>query len=171
MPGRDVHWPVGSVIGAVSVSRADARSAEEWLTEVIWGALGGLLGAALPDMLEPADTPRHRGGAHSVLAGLTAIWINQQARRLRGQWLEEAETCRHMARQYPSWSAETRYWRDREARLRSASGFVAGVSPGYLSHLLLDSQTPAGIPLVGTSTGYRPVKARRRAGGITAGCR
>ena len=36
--------------------------------------VGGLVGSMLPDALEPAFDPNHRGLAHSCVAGGTMVW-------------------------------------------------------------------------------------------------
>jgi len=39
-----------------------------FLTEAFGGALGGWMGGALPDVIEPANSPNHRQTAHSWAA-------------------------------------------------------------------------------------------------------
>jgi len=81
---------------------------------------GGILGAKLPDVLEPAIHSHHRAFCHSLVVLGGAAWaifkILEWPRDTPGQRLLRATTL--------------------------------GVLLGYCSHLVLDSGTPRSIPLI-----------------------
>jgi len=80
MPCRARHLKIGILIGAVGGGTYSAvrqyqdlqyhSQGEFDISEVLWGAAkGGVVGgvgAAVPDILEPAITPNHRGFFHSA---------------------------------------------------------------------------------------------------------
>jgi membrane-bound metal-dependent hydrolase YbcI (DUF457 family) len=115
--------------------------------EIIGGALGGSLGARLPDYLEPATSSWHRGPAHSWVA----IGISTRSMR-------EMRKCSHYCRQRAAYYLALRsancssilalLYALIEAFWRAASGFLSGLAAGYISHLALDAFTPRGIPLL-----------------------
>ncbi len=87
-----------------------------WASALI-GACGGFVGSMIPDVLEPAIHPNHRGLAHSVAAGggvgfQTVQW-----------WLNHGQ------------STDAKFL------------FLEACAVGYLSHLLLDGRTPKGLPI------------------------
>ncbi len=88
---------------------------------------GGLAGGRLPDLLEPARHPNHRQLGHSVSVGATLIALIPK--------LTDDEQC-------PQWLRDN-------AALRI---FCISLIGGYLSHLLLDSMTKKGLPLLDRGT-------------------
>ena len=114
--------------------------------ELFGWVVGGISGSKLPDLLEPADCPRHRKFAHSgtlLAADLALI----QSRTLESWivWLKvKAAEYRRLAQLNP----ESALWRSIVAGFFE---FLAGVLPallgGYASHLVCDATTPFGIPL------------------------
>jgi hypothetical protein len=123
------------------------------MLEALGGAIGGSLGGAAPDLFEPSSTfgPNHRDSAHSVLAiaGVvkTAVSINrewvQHWRLLSDRFLVAAE-------REPIGSTRRLAYQLQAIASRIAAGMLVGLAAGYLSHLLLDSHTPKGLPLAGT---------------------
>jgi membrane-bound metal-dependent hydrolase YbcI (DUF457 family) len=79
--------------------------------------LGGLAGSALPDILEPAIHPNHRGIAHSAVVG-SGIFIKA----------------------IKSWTTNSSQPQGAESVILTA------LAVGYLSHLFLDGKTPKGLP-------------------------
>jgi membrane-bound metal-dependent hydrolase YbcI (DUF457 family) len=143
----DAHTASGLAAGiAAGDTRARAKR-EPTLPEICGWAAGGVCGAKIPDVLEPAYCPSHRKFCHS---GCT-LGLNLLA--LQSKTLE-------------SW-IQSLHRKAAEQRLRSQSDpqnaflysigailyeFLAGVLPallaGYASHLIADSTTPCGIPLI-----------------------
>ena len=66
MPNRSTHLmaggPAGAVVGLLHPGLSHLHPARRLLL----GLAIGLLGSAMPDILEPADSPSHRGSLHSV---------------------------------------------------------------------------------------------------------
>jgi inner membrane protein len=71
MPNRSTHIATGAGVGAVVALFLPGLSHLHPLERMIWGGGISAIGAAVPDILEPADSPSHRGFAHSyaVLGG------------------------------------------------------------------------------------------------------
>lgn len=90
------------------------------LEYTLLGALGGLAGSALPDILEPAIHPNHRGMAHSAVVG-SGISI---------------KTIKSLTTN-SSQSQNTK------------AVILTALAVGYLSHLFLDGKTAKGLPFVG----------------------
>lgn len=121
---------------------------ENRVIETIGGALVGYPLGTLPDLIEPATSPRHRGPFHSVAFGgvivaVAAPRVAQVQTAVRGwadQHHRQADASRGLA-----W-----LWHQLLALLgRLAAGAVPAVmGTAYLSHLALDSITPAGLPLI-----------------------
>ena len=149
MADRYTHTRFGQVVGAgTALSRAHALPGRAVVAETIGGGFGGGIAGRLPDVVEPPISPRHRGAAHSVAATLALVTA---ANRL----VEPAQAyCR---RQAVEWQVRAAAATDGVARFlaqllsflwHAAAGFFAGLQGGYVSHLLLDAQTPAGLPVI-----------------------
>lgn len=80
---------------------------------------GGIVGAKLPDILEPAIHSHHRAFFHSLVMAGGIAWAIQKilsrSRETPGQRLFRAA--------------------------------VLGIAVGYVSHLALDALTPRGLPI------------------------
>jgi membrane-bound metal-dependent hydrolase YbcI (DUF457 family) len=136
----------------VGAGTALARSLEQdglaILAETAGGALGGWLGGALPDVLEPATSPRHRALCHSWAAATTILtWANARV-------ADAQQYCRDQAQHWERRAASADGLGALFATLAAllchfAAGFFAGLRGGYVSHLVLDAVTPAGLPLRG----------------------
>jgi membrane-bound metal-dependent hydrolase YbcI (DUF457 family) len=117
------------------------------LVEIAGTALGGAIGARLPDVLEPALSPHHRALAHSWLAAGGLFFL------ARAGWAahcrEQANACRE--RGVSLWRSVEDRQRDRTEELvwRFIAGLIMGFIAGYGSHLALDSATSRGLPLLG----------------------
>jgi len=68
MPCRTAHLVAGAIAGAVVASLHPGFGNFETGQRILLGAGIGALGGILPDLLEPATSPFHRGAAHSVVA-------------------------------------------------------------------------------------------------------
>ena len=147
MPGRRTHVAVGLAAGvAVGAVSASFLPEEQRLIEVAAAALGGMIGGAMPDVLEPATSPNHRGVCHSVVAGsaiATGLFIH-----VRADCQARARDCDARATLNPVGS-EVRSNEELKACLWRALGAITlGVAAGYASHVLLDAQTSDGVPLI-----------------------
>jgi len=107
--------------------------------------MGGIVGGRLPDIVEPATSPRHRSTAHSWLVLFIVAAVSLEA--ARRQCREQARSCEQRL---------SSLWLSPEQRVlfallsvlwRISSGFCTGVQVGYVSHLVLDGCTPSGLPI------------------------
>lgn len=121
--------------------------------EALGGALIGYPLGTLPDWIEPATSPRHRGPFHSTaFAGGIAVValprITQVQAAVRG-WADDHQ------RQADASNDLAWIFHQLLAFLgRLAAGAVpAAMGIAYLSHLGLDSMTPAGLPSVHPAIG------------------
>lgn len=148
MANGKLHRNVGALAGAGSaLVRSRDQGGLAALAETAGGALGGWVGGALPDVIEPATSPRHRSIGHSWAAAATILtWANGRVTDAQQFCRERAERCEQRAAKaegLPAFLAmmAALLW-------RFAAGFFAGLQGGYVSHLVLDSVTPAGLPLL-----------------------
>jgi membrane-bound metal-dependent hydrolase YbcI (DUF457 family) len=147
MPDRRTHSQVGAIVGAgAALYHARAESGAGAWMEVLGGAIGGMCGGRLPDVLEPATSPQHRDVAHSLLALIGVASLTTEAGR---------RYCRARAAECAQRQLDPML--DRGSRLSLAlaeavwkllAGALAGLQAGYVSHLVLDGHTPHGLPLV-----------------------
>ena len=141
MPNRREHIEVGAVAGAlVALLRSDAQDSGELLLEVAGGALGGALGGRLPDILEPPTSPGHRGVAHAIIP--VAAAGSFVVSRLPGASVPRPRAMERQGVQHDGTPASS-------LGERFLSGLAVGGAVGYASHLLMDSTTPRGLPLLG----------------------
>lgn len=82
---------------------------------IAYGFFGGFSGV-LPDILEPADNPKHRDLAHSYFASVLLLKIFNDIS-------------------------------NNESPENNTGDFKKAMLLAYASHLVLDSQTPAGLPI------------------------
>ncbi len=150
MPNRRTHASVGVCAGA-SVASWNARSQTDTdrLVETVGGALGGYCGGLLPDVLEPAISPRHRDMAHSfaALIGVSALRVDGARNHCR----REAERFHQLADSFGVSAEQRLLYRLAELLWRLAAGVVSGLPVAYASHLVLDGGTAAGLPLIATA--------------------
>lgn len=132
MPNRDEHKNAGAKWGAIIggfvnlVKQLDAidKGKQEQLdflnlvgASLLSAGLGSI-GAALPDILEPAINPNHRKFFHSLTA-MMGISMAQLMELRKGRSSDE-------------------FWQN----------IITKIGFGYLIHLFQDSQTPKGLPLI-----------------------
>ena len=147
MPNKNVHVPVGVISGGLVTALASPMMTwcGPYLIEVIGALAGGALGGRLPDIIDPPDSPRHRGFGHSMActaildAGLSGVLIT-----LRTQINEldsEADLYRRSGYTIPSEVAL------KLISCRIAYGFCLGLGAGWFSHLVMDGCMPDGLRL------------------------
>jgi hypothetical protein len=155
---RPAHRKVGTVVGAAAALLSTDDTQELWkrIAEGLGGAIGGNVGARMPDWIEPALHSWHRDVGHSCT---TIDAIVKLTPKVIGSW---ERYCRRKAREaakkklaaeavrQPSWCflLGEMYW-------TVATGFLRGLATGYVSHLVLDGATPRGIPLTARRPGDR----------------
>lgn len=72
------HIIAGAVVGAGTYLVMKSQQEEQArLGEVIFCAIAGAAVALLPDVLEPATGPLHRGLMHSVVAGAGLVYLGR----------------------------------------------------------------------------------------------
>lgn len=148
MSNAKVHAVVGTGCGlGASMYRARHQGVLGFLSESVGGGFGGFVGGKIPDLIEPASHPNHRGVAHSLTVGGGTVlafarapsWeqrLRDAANRMRNERLETEGVGRSML----LWLAEV--------FLRVLTGFLTGLGAGYVSHLALDGCTPRGLPVL-----------------------
>ena len=126
MANRDEHDALGLLFGFLITART---SPAPTLGELIAGACGGLVGSRFADTVEPATHPGHRSLVHGIaLNGAVAY---------------------HGARPLLDWRRRTTQpLVNQGGASRLASAFAVGAASGHLSHLLLDANTPRGLPWI-----------------------
>lgn len=149
MANSKTHAAFGVVAGAGAAAYL-ARNEEPlaFALETLGGITGGLLGAAMPDLLEPALSPLHRGVAHGVAVGSVGV---------AGALTKGAEALAWARRLEQDLEEELRGEVDANrkallaiklALLHLAIGAIVGFLAGYASHLVLDAGTPRSLPLL-----------------------
>ena len=119
MSSGKTHLAVGAITG-LSIALIDNKKHKLIHNPIVAPALGAFFGK-LPDIIEPAFHPNHRQFFHSALT-FSAIGIG-------------------LYKAY-NWEPETGF----DEIVRGLT-LIAGFS--YLSHLVCDSTTPKGLPLIG----------------------
>ena len=92
MANFKTHFLVGAATGAVAnlVKQASQKALDpgrefSWYELLAWSAAGGAI-ASIPDLLEPATSPNHRGFFHSIAFGALAIFA------LKGKHLDRIDS-------------------------------------------------------------------------------
>ena len=142
------HVGLGAIAGPlVGVSLTVQAQRQPTLPEVFGWFTGGIVGAKLPDLLEPAYCPRHRNFCHSACL-LAADLALLKSPTLQG-WIQSLlnKAAEHRSRSMADPENAFQY-----AVYAVLCEFLAGLLPalfgGYASHLLADSTTPCGIPFI-----------------------
>lgn len=115
------HAAIGGISAMAAVIAIKARFPDARLPHPAFAGVVGAIAAGLPDLLEPAITPRHRQICHSVaFASLVAVTLKTTY----------------------DWNPET----EGQKFLRDV---LLSIGMGYLSHLGADATTAAGLPWIG----------------------
>lgn len=114
------HKLVAGTIVGIFIADREAKDGQSTLKPFVGGAAAALF-TNLPDMLEPATSPNHRGLGHSLtLAALLGLGLHHLS-----QWQPETEA--------------EKFWK--------GLGMIAGSA--YLIHLAQDFTTPKSLPFIG----------------------
>jgi membrane-bound metal-dependent hydrolase YbcI (DUF457 family) len=147
MPRRRQHVVTGFVAGAaVGGVVALTLPPEHRSIEILFAGIGGAIGGAAPDILEPATSPNHRDVCHSLVGGgaFTVASISHFRARCR----TNATVCDARAIAAPIGSDERSNEEWKALGWRVLSALFLGFAAGYASHLLLDGSTTDGLPLL-----------------------
>jgi len=149
MPGKKKHSIFGAGGGcATAFYLARGQDVFSIAVESGGGFVGGYIGGRLPDWVEPALHPGHRSVAHAVIpAGGTLSWMGSKLLSTQMLLREHANRCRSR-RKTANDDIESFLWWLAEVALRFMAGAVAGLVVGYTTHLVLDSVTPRGLPIL-----------------------
>src|SRR5688572_10669940 len=89
MPNKDTHLLAGAVVGlAVAAMKIPSLAPAHRGVELLFGALGGMVGAASPEALEPATSPNHRSVCHGGIA--IAALVSASRAEVRANCLQQA---------------------------------------------------------------------------------
>jgi hypothetical protein len=148
MSNGRAHRKVGSIVGGGAAAwSARKQTPATQLLETLGGIGGGIVGARMPDLIDLPTCWSHRSVGHGIApiaAATTAAF-----KMLEG-WREKlrarADSERHEYEVATSFLAQV--WHLVLSLLcRLASGALVGFLAGYLSHLVMDSTTPTGLPI------------------------
>lgn len=148
MSDGKIHKAVGALTGAIFGAHAIQDVVDPWSQAIIMASSigGGIVGGKLPDVLEPAlNDPRHRAVAHSWAVGLLCWGVGKKLVAIAEHCKAEAEQARQrwLASGKTDWMAFLQW-----VVGLAVFGFLWALTGGYGSHLALDSNTPAGLPLL-----------------------
>ena len=141
MPNRAFHRAVGTGAGAVAAGYRYGS-----LPAFIAGSIGGNVGSAIPDWLEPATAPNHRDIIHSwTTASAVATTAPTIVHRFDAYAALQVQYHEAQALREPVNAG----WHSLFAFLWSIAGaFLVGVLAGFGSHLVCDALTPQSLPLL-----------------------
>jgi len=148
MPNRKLHRSVGLVSGGIAAGVSAANRNSNVLLEAVGGAFGGLVGSALPDVIDPPTSPRHRSVGHGMAHSAVAFSYLMKA---IPEWQERlrARAARELAAADAATSESSKFGHTlTHVLLLLAAGAVMGVAVGYASHLIMDAATARGLPFV-----------------------
>jgi membrane-bound metal-dependent hydrolase YbcI (DUF457 family) len=148
MANRRTHAVIGTVAGGgAAILGAKNESPLAAVVEFAGGLWGGNLGGRAPDILEPAICPRHRSLAHSWAAVFATVGVALgEAQAKCRTWAAE---CAAKSQDPTRSPLEQLFFALAELFWRFVAGALVGFRAGYVSHLALDCQTPASLPLLG----------------------
>lgn len=113
------HVWIGAATGALTYAAMCLYFDRQFnLGEMLGCAAVSTAMALVPDIVEPALTPNHRGLAHSLMTGSVLLRV-------------ACERC----------ATQNRHWEEFQKIL------FASAAAGYLSHLVADGCTPRSLPL------------------------
>lgn len=142
------HMTIGLAAGiAGGYTLALRAHREPTLAEICGWAAGGVCGSKIPDFLEPAYCPSHRKFCHSgctLVLNLLAL----ESKTLEG-WIQSlhrnAADQRLLSQADPQ---NTFFYSIRAILFEFLAGLLPALLAGYASHLIADSATPYGLPLI-----------------------
>ncbi len=147
MPNSEAHKIIGGLAGLTSLHFLPPLSLGGGSATLAGRVAGGVVGGLLPDWLEPATSPRHRSTCHSAAAGGVALTDLHIARNIEAYLQSRSAEIRHEA--HGQCDAVLKFLQKVWAWVVEFFGGAAvGVVAGYVSHLVADMFTPAGLPIL-----------------------
>jgi hypothetical protein len=148
MPNQSEHIAAAIPAGiAFSICKAPQGDGKAILLECIGGALGAIFGAVLPDMIDVPNSPNHRSVAHGVVpAGWLTCVAWKHLDDIQFGLRRQAYQC-GIASSGGGPPLRAALYSFAEVILQILAGAAAGLIAGYVSHIILDSQTPCSLPL------------------------
>ena len=135
----------GAGIGT-GVALSFSANRQPTIPEVCGWITGGVTGAKLPDLFEPAIHPHHRGFGHS--GSLLAANLSFLMSETLSSWIQSLKSAAAGYRLKAQLDPQSALLHSLLACLLE---FLAGGLPsllgGYASHLVCDATTPLGIPV------------------------
>lgn len=149
MPNGKTHQAAAIPTGALcALIMSEGQSDFARFFETIGGALGGGLGGACPDGIDPPTNSHHRSLAHGVVpagVGLRWAWSTLQETQFRIRCSANA----HGRACAVAETAPLHLWHfSCQVFLHVLAGMIVGFVAGYASHLVLDAFTPRRLPLL-----------------------
>jgi membrane-bound metal-dependent hydrolase YbcI (DUF457 family) len=149
MANRKQHAILGATVGVGGYALYSCMKKEKlsW-PELLGAGLSGVVGAFLPDIIEPATSPNHRSFFHSVtFMGVAGPLVWSRVWHIRDEQVRIAEECELRAN--AMWDGpEKTSWKLKALLHRFLAGVLPGLILGYASHLAADATTPKGLPFL-----------------------
>lgn len=149
MPNRNAHQVLGAFAGGgAAFIRARNQQPIHALVETLGGAFAGYHFGHWADRIGTPTSPHHRSAAHGLVPVAAANVASFNALDAAQEWLREQadNPARRSAEAGRSLMGFIHFLL--EMIYRFASGALAGILGSYDSHLLADSTTKAGLPLI-----------------------
>lgn len=153
MPNATTHEALGAISGAAATSYFVAPFVRPHDQEngkpalLMTGLVGGGVGGRVPDLLEPPVHPNHRSFCHSFVVGCAVVGgVALTVRALHELRERQTRTRTSSGLAPPREDDES----SSGITLKNAvvAGIVVAVLVGIISHLVADSGTPSGLPLI-----------------------
>jgi hypothetical protein len=151
MANGKTHRRIGKASGALTaIARTQTTDTPlDVLLHAVGGYCGGAVGAAMPDVIEPAVHSHHRNVAHSYTTGGAVVATTAKYLEVWEAYCRSKATAAALRRTQTGRSELQTLGSVLEELLwKLLYGFGPGVAAGYVSHLALDAGTPRGIPLL-----------------------
>lgn len=152
MPRRDVHLGASTLVGiGAAIVTAPPLAGGHGVAYLAGTLVGARFGGCLPDLLEPATSPRHRAFFHSfaTLSGVARLNVSPPLGLIesRQALIDRAASLRTQRETLPLDDPNrSPLWLE-EMACCFIAGFSVGVLVGYLTHLLQDANTSP-LPLI-----------------------
>lgn len=148
MPSKAFHVRTGVIAGLVVAASIQERSeSPDPIIEIFGAAVGGYLGARLPDLIDPPTSPNHRSIGHGLIpVGVITKFVVENLVDFRNYCFDEAVRFQAMANESRGTVRSVLFeiW---SSTLRFIAGLAGGVLGGYISHLGFDFLTPKCLPV------------------------
>ena len=143
---RPLHTVAG-IGAAIAQLLADENAVNLSLAEMLGRIVGGAWGSRGPDLIDPPNSPSHRGMGHAIVPVLIAFVLIARA---MPAWRQALRSQAAAARAHAAAVPIATQWTHQctATACEFLLGLIVGIPTGCASHLLLDAPTPAGLPLL-----------------------